>query len=244
MTTIDLNVMALMQLETSSTREALTEFIETIRRHCELDGIAYFCASFRGYSLVKPFIVRTQGAEWTDAYTTKGCAMKDPLVQLAARSLLPIDWAQFRQARRRVGCEDNGWHGAGDERLQGLTIPVRGPTNSIWALLHATRHGLEAEWKAQRPQLIKELVHVAHYVHQRAHHMHQEEAPVDLHTMTRREIEAMEYIAEGKSVEATAASMRISAQTVKDHLDSARYKLQALNRAHAVTKAIRAGLIH
>jgi DNA-binding CsgD family transcriptional regulator len=37
--------------------------------------------------------------------------------------------------------------------------------------------------------------------------------------------------------------MRISAETVKAHLDSARYKLQALNRVHAVTKAIRAGLI-
>ena len=38
-------------------------------------------------------------------------------------------------------------------------------------------------------------------------------------------------------------AMRISLETVKAHLDSARDKLQALNRIHAVAKALRAGLI-
>ena len=37
--------------------------------------------------------------------------------------------------------------------------------------------------------------------------------------------------------------MKISSETVKAHLDSARYKLGALNRGHAVAKAIRHGLI-
>lgn len=67
---------------------------------------------------------------------------------------------------------------------------------------------------------------------------------LDLNAVTRREIEALEWAAEGKSVEDAALLMRISAITVRAHLESARHKLNALNRVHAITKTIRAGKIH
>jgi DNA-binding CsgD family transcriptional regulator len=90
---------------------------------------------------------------------------------------------------------------------------------------------------------MRDLVHVAHYVHQRAYELHAEDAPIDLNTITKRELETLEWSAEGKSIADIAILMRISSETVKAHLDSARFKLQALNRVHAVSKAIRAGLI-
>ena len=95
----------------------------------------------------------------------------------------------------------------------------------------------------RRFELLKDLVHVAHYVHQRAYQLHVEDAPVDLNAVTKREIEALEWSAEGKTLGDIAILMRISAETVKSHLDSARFKLQAINRVHAVSKALRSGLI-
>lgn len=59
--------------------------------------------------------------------------------------------------------------------------------------------------------------------------------------LTRREIEALQWAAEGASVEEIGVAMGIASETVKAHLDSARYKLQALNRTHAIAKALRAG---
>jgi DNA-binding CsgD family transcriptional regulator len=63
------------------------------------------------------------------------------------------------------------------------------------------------------------------------------------HAITKREIEALEWAGEGKKPMEIASLMRISLEAVKAHLDSARYKLRALNRPHAVAKALRAGLI-
>ncbi|WOJ90025.1 response regulator [Methylocapsa polymorpha] len=77
-----------------------------------------------------------------------------------------------------------------------------------------------------------------------ANKIHARERPHDLDVVTKREIETLEWAAEGKTVKDTAILMRISAETVKTHLESACHKLKALNRSHAISKAIRAGLIH
>lgn len=74
-------------------------------------------------------------------------------------------------------------------------------------------------------------------------------APADLaaaplvESLTSREIEVLELVAEGLSNKAVAARLRISDQTVKFHLASISGKLGALNRTDAVRRAVRRGLI-
>jgi len=82
----NLDVMSLSELDANATVESLEAFLESIRQRCALKGIVYFCGSFHGYDLMNPFILRTQGTEWVDAYQSKGRAKDDPLVQAAARS--------------------------------------------------------------------------------------------------------------------------------------------------------------
>jgi len=125
-----------------------------------------------------------------------------------------------------------------------LTIPVHGPTNGHWALFIATSNETDTMWDGRRHELIKDLLLIAHYVHHRAYELHMPAAPFDFDAITRREIEALQCAAEGHNIDSTAILMRISTTTVRAHLDSARHKLQALNRIHAVSKAMRAGLIH
>jgi DNA-binding CsgD family transcriptional regulator len=124
-----------------------------------------------------------------------------------------------------------------------LAIPVRGPVNGLWALFSVTSFDSDAQWEARRHELMRDMVHVAHFVHQKAYDMHGAVEEIALGSLTRREIEALQWAAEGASVEEIAAAMRIASETVKAHLDSARYKLQALNRTHAIAKALRAGPI-
>jgi DNA-binding NarL/FixJ family response regulator len=74
-------------------------------------------------------------------------------------------------------------------------------------------------------------------------------APVDLgdapagETLTPREVEVLECVAEGLSNKSVAARLGISDQTVKFHLSSISGKLGALNRTDAVRRAVRKGLI-
>ncbi len=130
--------------------------------------------------------------------------------------------------------------GIGD---QGMTIPIRGAENGMWALFSVTSNETSVEWTRRRREIVADLVLVAHFIHQKAYELHVSGEVIDLNAITRRETEALAWTAEGKNVADIATLMRISAETVKAHLDSARFKLGALNRVHAVAKAIRHGII-
>ncbi|HKT79227.1 MAG TPA: response regulator transcription factor [Vicinamibacterales bacterium] len=62
-------------------------------------------------------------------------------------------------------------------------------------------------------------------------------------TLTAREREVLELLAEGLPNKAIAARLKISDQTVKFHVASICGKLDATNRTDAVSRAIRLGLI-
>ena len=62
-------------------------------------------------------------------------------------------------------------------------------------------------------------------------------------SLTPREIDVLELVAEGLSNKAVAARLGISDQTVKFHLTSISGKLGATNRTDAVRRAVRRGLI-
>jgi DNA-binding CsgD family transcriptional regulator len=62
-------------------------------------------------------------------------------------------------------------------------------------------------------------------------------------SLTPREIEVLELVAEGLPNKAVAARLGISDQTVKFHLTSLSGKLGAANRTDAVRRAVRRGLI-
>lgn len=60
---------------------------------------------------------------------------------------------------------------------------------------------------------------------------------------TPREIQALRLVAEGKSNREIASDLRLSIETVKDHIAMAAMRLQARNRAHAAVIAVRKGLL-
>jgi DNA-binding CsgD family transcriptional regulator len=234
---------ALHRLDTDLSTQSIESFIERIRQHFELTNCVYHCPSFAGHSLADPYVTTTYQPEWTSHYRGQGYVSIDPVVNIGARSMVPFDWNRLaretKEVKRLFGEAKDG--GVGH---QGLTIPVRGPTNGHWALFTATSNESDSVWGGRRHELIKDLLLIAHSVHQRAYDLHTPATLLNLNVITRREIEALQFAAERQTLDTTAISMRISTTTARAHLDSARHKLQALNRVHAVTKAMRAGLIH
>src|SRR4051794_27404886 len=68
-------------------------------------------------------------------------------------------------------------------------------------------------------------------------------APASSETLTPREIEVMELLAEGLPNKRIASRLQISDQTVKVHLASIMGKLGAANRTDAVRRAVGRGLV-
>ena len=69
------------------------------------------------------------------------------------------------------------------------------------------------------------------------------ETQESLETLTAREIQVLELLAEGLSNKAIGARLGISGQTVKFHVAAVSGKLGAANRTDAVRRALRRGLI-
>lgn len=67
--------------------------------------------------------------------------------------------------------------------------------------------------------------------------------PGEPNTLTSREVEILEMMAEGMSNRAIAARLKISRNTVKFHVASVLTKLAARSRTEAVTVGVRQGLI-
>lgn len=61
--------------------------------------------------------------------------------------------------------------------------------------------------------------------------------------LTRREVEVLRLVANGKTSEEIAGDLRISKVTVKWHIGNAMRKLGASSRAEAVATAMRLGLL-
>lgn len=232
----------LLQFEHEPTVDDFTAAIRKILGVYGLRNAVYYCPTFGGRALTDPFIALTYDQDWVAHYFRSNYLSVDPVVTVGARSLLPVDWSTFDLSERKVVRMFNEAREAG-VGAQGLTIPIRGPENGTWALFSVTCNDTDVEWRRRRREIVADLVLVAYFLHQKAFELHNPGEIIDLNAITRRETEALSWTAEGKSVADIGALMKISTETVKAHLDSARFKLGALNRVHAVAKAIRHGII-
>jgi LuxR family quorum sensing-dependent transcriptional regulator len=61
--------------------------------------------------------------------------------------------------------------------------------------------------------------------------------------LTPREIEVLRWVADGKSAREIGETLHIAKRTVDAHVQSGVRKLGASNRTHAVTLALRDGII-
>lgn len=62
--------------------------------------------------------------------------------------------------------------------------------------------------------------------------------------LTAREVEVLTLVAAGFSAKEIAQQIAIAPRTVERHIDNARMKMHARNRAHLVTRAIASGLLN
>jgi DNA-binding CsgD family transcriptional regulator len=232
----------MLALEDATSVESLEAFTAKIRDHYGLKHSIYVCPTFRPTEATQPFLLTNYDQRWITHYTRENYQQIDPTFQIAIRSVVPRDWSLLPRSTPKVARFFDEARDAGIGR-HGITIPVHGPTTGTIGIFTVSSDDSDAEWLGRRHSLVRDMVHVAHYLHQRACDQYADGPTIDLNVITKREIQALEFTADGKTVAEISASMRISPETVKTHLDSARYKLKALNRVHAVTRAIRSGLI-
>lgn len=217
----------------------VTLFLQTAMARFELDHCVYLARSLPGAESADPVVLTTYPAGWVSRYVDQGYVYIDPVIKQAERSVLPVDWADIERKTvpvRRLFRESRDF-GVGP---QGLTFSIRGPHGDR-AQFSVNSHLKNADWRLLRPELIREMQTFVHYLHQ---HMVKQACPdVRPVALTRRETQTLSLAAQGYSAKEIARQLRVSPAAVRAYLDSARYRLQAINRTHAAVKATKLGLI-
>ena len=101
-----------------------------------------------------------------------------------------------------------------------------------------TRHGRSFTTRNRR-----DLILLAHYFNKKALDFEPDRSPEPSQPLSPREVDAITFLAMGYSRAQVAEALSISEHTLRVYIESARYKLGAMNTVHAVAKALSRGLI-
>ena len=125
---------------------------------------------------------------------------------------------------------------------QGFSVPIRGP-NGQFALFSVNDTADDDQWAKFTETHQREMILVAHAFNQKALDLEPNRTPEVAQPLSPREIDAMTLLAMGHSRAQIAQTLKISEHTVRVYIESARFKLGAMNTTHAVARAISRGLI-
>lgn len=224
-------------LEQADTLEGLQTASVALRDHYEIDHLVYHWVNSAG----EQYGCGTYSEAWQKRYLEKKYLRIDPVVSGCYQRFHPVNWKQLDWSSKaaRAFSTEAFEHGIG---TQGYTVPIRGP-NGQFALFTLNHTCSDAEWERFTETNGRDLILIAHFFNQKALELEPGRKPKSAQALSPREIDAMTLIAIGYSRGQVAATLSISEHTLRVYIESARFKLGALNTTHAVARAISRGLI-
>lgn len=225
------------RLECAVQLEDLQSAIEWLRDHYAVDDIVYHWVSSDG----EQYGCGTYDPKWVVRYLEKGYLRIDPVVIGCYQRFHPVDWKRLDWSSKsaRAFQKDAASYGVGN---QGYSIPIRGPNGQF--ALFTVSHSCEDDTWAHFTELNRrDLILYAHYFNQTALRLEPGRKPEPTQPLSPREVETMTLLAVGYSRAQVADTLNISEHTLRVYIESARFKLGALNTTHAVARAMSRGQI-
>lgn len=227
----------LERLEQAKSLEGLQLASVDLRDHFEIDHIAYHWVDSAGAQ----YGCGTYSMAWQQRYMEQSYQRLDPVVIGCFQRFHPVDWKRLdwsSKAARAFQVEAIEY-GIGN---QGYSVPVRGP-NGQFALFTVNHSSSDDHWAAFTEENRRELILIAHYLNEKALEFEPNRAPEIAQSLSPREVDSMTLLAIGYSRAQIANTLSISEHTLRVYIESARFKLGALNTTHAVARALTRGLI-
>jgi DNA-binding CsgD family transcriptional regulator len=225
------------RLECAEHLEELQTIIEWLRDYYAVDDMVYHWVSSNGTQ----YGCGTYDPKWVARYLEQGYLRIDPVVIGCYQRFHPVDWKRLDWSSKaaRAFMSDAISHGIG---TQGYSIPIRGP-NGQFALFSVSHTCADDHWDRFTELNRRDLILLAHYFNQTALKLEPGRKPETTQPLSPREVEAMTLLAVGYSRAQVADTLAISEHTLRVYIESARFKLGALNTTHAVARAMSRGQI-
>lgn len=228
---------SLAQLERATGLEDLQNVITDLSAAYRVDHMIYHWVN----SLGEQYGCGTYDPAWVQRYIDQDYLRIDPVVIGCYQRFHPVDWKRLDWSSKaaRAFQKEAISYGVGN---QGFSIPIRGP-NGQYALFTVSHNCSDEDWQQFTLDNRRHLILLAHFFNQKALEFEPDRMPEAARALSPRELDAITYIAMGYNRAQAAESMSISEHTLRVYIESARFKLGALNTTHAVAQAMCRGLI-
>lgn len=227
----------LLSLESATEPDHLQDAAMRLRDYLAIDHVVYHWVSAAG----DQYGCGTYSPEWVARYLDRDYLRIDPVVQGCYQRFHPVDWKRLDWSGKAVRAfmQEALEHGVGH---QGFSVPLRGP-NGQFALFTANHSCDDATWARFCEAHRRELILAAHYFNHKALEFEPDRTPNAPPALSPREVDALTLLALGYGRAQVAQTLAISEHTLRVYIESARYKLGAINTVHAVARALSQGLI-
>ncbi|MGV6848720.1 MAG: helix-turn-helix transcriptional regulator [Marinibacterium sp.] len=227
----------LEDLSVTSGLEGMQAASERLRDHLGVGHVVYHWVDSAG----EQYGCGTYSDAWRDRYVEQNYIRVDPVIVGCYQRFHPVDWKRLDWSGKaaRAFFAEALEYGVG---RQGFSVPIRGP-NGQFALFTVNHDCDDAVWAGFTESYSRDLILIAHYFNRKALELEPDRAPDPAQTLSPREVDAMTLLAMGYSRAQTAQTLSISEHTLRVYIESARFKLGAMNTTHAVARALSRGLI-
>ncbi len=224
-------------LDSTSALDELQQVIVSLRDAFGVDHMVYHWVDSAG----DQYGCGTYSDAWVERYLEQNYLRVDPVIRGCYQRFHPVDWKRLDwsgKAARKFQAEAIAY-GVGN---QGYSIPIRGP-NGQFALFTVSHHCEDDKWATFTEAQGHDLILIAHFFNRKALEFEPDRKPDAARSLSPREVDAMTLLAMGYSRAQVADRLSISEHTLRVYIESARFKLGALNTTHAVARAMSRGLI-
>lgn len=223
-----------LELKSREPRAGLTALLAEVCREFDLNNLSYIGLVPGDLGEVDTRIFSTYNPEWVERYDSENYHLIDPVIDDALNGVLPVDWGRIAKG------ESNIRHFFGEASEfgvcdKGLSIPLRDPANGK-SVLTVNSDMSSTEWDKYKQQIVADVTYLGALIHNDV--VANDDRPIELVKLSRREKEVLKWAAVGKTAWETAQIVGITERTVTHHLNNACLKLKVSNKTHAVVKAI------
>jgi DNA-binding CsgD family transcriptional regulator len=215
-------------------------FRKEVARHGYVSSACRAIVPTEGGAKSEFLLFRNWTKDWAAFSDQRNFSTNSFAIIEARRRMSPFTWRDVKESRAFSAAEQEVW----DAALawgwnNGFVLPVHGPGGYFATVSMASpERDLNLDpGNRLHLQMIATLAHERCYV---LANLTSVESPHV--TMSARELECLRWVAAGKTDWEIGMILSISASTVKFHINGARAKLGARNRAQAVARLVLAGL--
>lgn len=227
----------LQELGNAAGIDEIQGLVVSLRDAFEIDHAVYHWVSADG----EQYGYGTYDLAWVEHYIDQEYLRVDPVILGCFQRFHPVDWKTLDWSSKaaRAFRKDSVAYGIGN---QGFSVPIRGP-NGQFALFSLSHSCADDEWQAFTTKNQREIILIAHFLNQKALEFEMNRHPEPVRPLSPREVDTLTYLAMGYGRSQVADILMISEHTLRAYIESARFKLGALNTTHAVARALGEGLI-